>query len=652
MMKHLSLPVLALAGAALLSSCSGGEKKTTASESTTVTAKPREIPLEDFFKNPEKSRYRLSPDGKMISFLAPWHNRQNIYVMAVGSADSAKRITSFEDRDPSFVMWTAPNRIVFGKDFGGDENFHVFTINGDGSGMKDLTDFPKVRAELVDDLRDDDDHILISMNKRNPEEFDVYKANLATGKMDMIAQNPGSAEGWMIDHAGHVRGCTQSDGVNVSMLYRDGAEGPFRKLFTTSFKEQVGFQGFSADNKMLYVTSNRGRDKSAAFEFDPATAKEGKLIYENPDVDVSGLSFSEVDKKVIAVQYEDDKARTKWLTDDFVKFDQEVKAAIGSEDYVIASSDKAERHFIVQSYGDRTGGTIYAFDRTTGKAEKLADRMPWLKTEELAVMKPIEYKSRDGMTIHGYLTLPNGMEAKNLPVVVNPHGGPWARDGWGFNSEGQFLANRGYAVLQMNFRGSTGYGRKFWEASFKQWGRTMQNDITDGVEWLKKEGIADPKRIAIYGGSYGGYATLAGVTFTPDLYACGVDYVGVSNMFTFMKTIPPYWKPFMAMMYEMAGDPKKDSVMLAEVSPALHVDKIKVPLFVAQGKNDPRVNINESDQIVNNLKKRGVTVEYMVKDNEGHGFHNEENRFDFYRAMEKFLGQHIGNGKPEPVAKN
>ena len=269
-------------------------------------------------------------------------------------------------------------------------------------------------------------------------------------------------------------------------------------------------------------------------------------------------------------------------------------------------------------------------------------------------MKPIEYKSRDGLTIHGYLTLPKGVEPKNLPVIMNVHGGPWARDEWGFNPEVQFLANRGYAVLQVNFRGSTGYGRKFWEASFKQWGKTMQNDVTDGAEWLKSQGIADPKRIGIYGGSYGGYATLAGVTFTPDLYAAAVDYVGVSNMFTFMKTIPPYWDSFRGMMYEMVGNPdnRQDSLELAAVSPALHVDQIKTPLFVAQGKNDPRVNIDESNQVVNNLKKRGVTVEYMVKDNEGHGFHNEENRYDFYRAMEKFFGEHLGDKKGKEAPAN
>jgi dipeptidyl aminopeptidase/acylaminoacyl peptidase len=300
---------------------------------------------------------------------------------------------------------------------------------------------------------------------------------------------------------------------------------------------------------------------------------------------------------------------------------------------------------------DRSLGASYLFDVAKDELIKIADRAPWLKSENLCEMKPITYTTTDGLKINGYLTIPKGVEPKNLPVIINPHGGPWARDEWGWNPEVQFLANRGYAVLQINFRGSTGYGRKFWEASFKQWGKTMQQDITDGVNWLVQEGIADLKRVGIYGGSYGGYASLAGVAFTPNLYACAVDYVGVSNLFTFMNTVPPYWKPFMQMMYEMVGDPQKDSLLLREASPIFSVDKIKSPLFIAQGANDPRVNKAESDQIVEALKKRGVKVAYMVKDNEGHGFQNEENQFDFYSAMELFLAKHLGGRVGKPVTE-
>jgi dipeptidyl aminopeptidase/acylaminoacyl peptidase len=261
----------------------------------------------------------------------------------------------------------------------------------------------------------------------------------------------------------------------------------------------------------------------------------------------------------------------------------------------------------------------------------------------MAEVKPIVYKTRDGLTIQGYLTLPTGRLAQNLPVVVKPHGGPWARDGWVFDPEAQFFASRGYAVLQMNFRGSTGYGRKFWEASFKQWGRKMQDDVTDGVRWLIRRGIADPKRIAIYGGSYGGYATLAGVAFTPELYACGIDYVGVANIFSFLETIPPYWRPQLEVWHEMVGDPVKDKELLRQISPVFHVDRIQAPLLIVQGANDPRVNRNESDQMVAALRERGVPVQYIVKDNEGHGFLNEENRFEFYSAMEQFLGRYLAS---------
>jgi dipeptidyl aminopeptidase/acylaminoacyl peptidase len=308
---------------------------------------------------------------------------------------------------------------------------------------------------------------------------------------------------------------------------------------------------------------------------------------------------------------------------------------------VIQNENLAEDTFIVAAYCDRTPGSRYVYSAGSDTLAKLGEINPRIEPGRMAPMKAVTYTTRDGLKVNGYLTLPVGREPRNLPVIVNPHGGPWTRDSWGFDPEVQFLANRGFAVFQMNYRGSSGYGRAFWEKGFKQWGRTMQDDITDGVKWLIREGIADPKRVGIYGGSYGGYATLAGVTLTPDLYAAAVDYVGVANLFTFMNTIPPYWKPYLKMMHEKVGDPEKDKELLRAASPVFHADRIKTPLFIAQGANDPRVNKNESDQMVEALRKRGVEVQYMVKANEGHGFHNEENQFDFYGAMEAFFKKHL-----------
>ena len=602
-------------------------------------AQAKQVPMRDFFKNPQETGHQISPDGKYLSWLAPHERRLNVFVKPLAGGE-AQRVTGETARDIGGYFWKG-DRILYVKDFGGDENFHVVSVNLKGEDLKDLTPGEKVRAQIVDGLINDDKHIIVSHNKRDAKVFDVFRTDVATAEEKLIAQNPGNITSWMTDHDGKLRVAGTTDGVNTTMLYRDKEEDAFKPIVTTNFKETVAPIIFTFDNKRLIVGSNRGRDKTAIFEFDPGTAKEGKLIAENKEVDMDNVSFSRKRKVLTAATYTTWKGQRKFLDKESEAMFKKVEAKLPGYEIAFTSGNKAEDKYIVATFNDKSRGKRYLFDKKTGKLDFIADITPWLPEGELADMKPVSYTSRDGLTINGYLTLPKGIAAKNLPVVVNPHGGPWARDRWGFNPEVQFLANRGYAVFQMNFRGSVGYGRKFWEASFKQWGKTMQDDVTDGVQWLIKQGIADPKRIAIYGASYGGYTTLAGVTFTPDLYAAAVDYVGVSNLFTFMGTIPPYWKPYLAMLHEMVGDPEKDKELLAAASPVMHTDKIKTPLFVAQGAKDPRVNKAESDQMVEALKKRGVEVEYMVKDNEGHGFRNEENRFEFYEAMEKFLAKHI-----------
>lgn len=602
---------------------------------------PKQIPLRDFFKNPEQTAHALSPDGQYLAWLAPWQSRRNIHVRPLaGGATTC--VTAETARDISSFGWKGSNRLIYGKDFGGDENSHIVSVDRKGEGLKDLTPGEKVKANMVDQLIDDDDHIIVSHNRRDAKVFDVFRINVNTGEEKLIAQNPGNITGWRTDHDGKLRVAITTDGVNTSLLYRDKEDENFKPVVTTNFKDAVSPLFFTFDNRKLYVASNRGRDKSAIYVFDPATAKEGELLVEHPDVDVSGLNYSRKRKVLTNANWVTWKTERKFFDKESEEMWRDVQSKLPGYEIAFTSTNRAEDKFIVAAFSDKTRGKRYLYDKTAKKLDLLADVSPWLPESELADMKPIQYKSRDGLTIYGYLTLPKGVPAKNLPVVINPHGGPWFRDAWGFNPEVQFLVNRGYAVLQMNFRGSTGYGRQFWAASFKQWGRKMQDDVTDGVQWLIKEGIADPKRIAIYGGSYGGYTTLAGLAFTPDLYAAGVDYVGVSNLITFMKSVPPYWKPFLEMMAEMVGDMEKDEAMLKAASPVFSADKIKAPLLIAQGAKDPRVAKSESDKMVEAMKKRGVEVEYIVKDNEGHGFSNEENRFEFYEAMERFLKKHLG----------
>ncbi len=607
---------------------------------------PELIPLRDFFRNPVESGHSLSPNGEYIGFLKPWNSRMNIFVQKIGEED-ATRVTSVTERDIPGFFWATDDRIVYSLDKGGDENYHVFAINRDGSNELDLTPFEETRASVIDDLRDDPEHMLIRHNERDKRTFDVFRVNVNTGESERLVKNPGNLVSFLTDHDGKLRIATTTDGVNTSVLYRETEDDEFRTILTTNFRESLSPLFFTYDNKNLYASSNIGRDKEAIVLFDPREGKELEVIYEHPQVDVSALLRSDKRKIITGVAFTAAKRGYHFFDDKRREMQDFLKQQLPDQEIALVSYNLDENKYLVRANSDRSRGAYYFYDLEKEELTHLADISPWLEPKELAPMRPIVFQSRDGLLIYGYLTLPVGVEPQDLPTVILPHGGPWARDTWGFRPDVQFLANRGYAVLQINFRGSTGFGRKFWEMSFKEWGQTMQNDVTDGVEWLIDQGISDPDRIGIFGASYGGYVVLAGLAFTPDLYACGVDYVGVSSLFTILETIPPYWEPMREMMYEMMGDPEKDQDMMRAVSPVFHADKIKSPLMIAQGANDPRVKISESDQIVAALKERGIEVPYMVKDNEGHGFRNEENRFEVYRAMEQFFGEHL-KGRVEP----
>lgn len=563
----------------------------------------------------------------------------NLFVLDRQTGEE-RQLTAETERDIASYEWVSDRLLLYSRDAGGDENYRLALVDAEGRGQPRWITPEGARAGIIDPRPEVPTEALVATNERRAELFDVYRLVLPSGTRELVAENPGGVIQWLADHEGRVRAAVAVRGTDISLLFREQETEPFRTVLTVDFRTRVEPLFFTFENRYLYALSNRGRDKMALVVLDPVTGEE-EVIAEHPEVDIAGAAYSRRRRKLTYASLITWKREYIFLDRQAEEIYQRLSQALGEYEIVVVSHDLEERLFVIRTYSDRSLGAYWLYDAQTDELQKLADLSPWLREEWMAPMQPIQYRSRDGLTIHGYLTLPVGVEPRGLPVVVHPHGGPWVRDVWGYNPVVQFLANRGYAVFQMNFRGSTGYGRAFWEASFKQWGRAMQDDITDGVRWLIEQGIADPRRIAIYGGSYGGYAVLAGLAFTPELYACGIDIVGVSNLLTFMQTIPPYWEPMRQMLYAMVGDPEKEADYLREVSPVFHADKIRAPLLVAQGARDPRVNINESNQIVEALRRRGIPVEYIVKDDEGHGFRNEEHRLELYEAMERFLERHL-----------
>jgi len=598
------------------------------------------IALEDFFRKPERAGVQISPDGKHLSFLAPHDRRLNLWVRDLETGEE-RRLTNETGRDLAGYLWVDDEHLVYVRDEGGDENYRLYSVRFDGENARDLTPFEDVQCDLVDDLEDVPGQFLFQMNKRDSEKFDVYRMDVRDGSMTLAAENPGTVSSWITDNAGKLRLGLATDGVTRSLLYRETEEAEWSTIASYSFRETVSPLQFTFDDAGLYVASNLGRDRTAIYEFDLERGVPTRLLFEHDEVDVGVVLSSRRRKCLTGVTFETDRVGFHFFDEERARIQTRLDEALPGFDNRVISSSRDETRYIISSRSDRSRGRYYLYDTSTDSLDFLFSLSPWLDDVELAPMVPIVYEARDGSRIHGYLTKPLSADSETPPLIVNPHGGPWHRDSWGFNPEVQFLASRGYAVLQMNFRGSTGYGRRFWESSFGEWGGAMQDDVSDGVRWAIENKMADPERVAIYGASYGGYASLAGLVKTPELYRCGVSYVGVSNLFTFLDAFPPYWKQYLEMVYEMVGHPEEDADRLRATSPFFHAEKIVAPLFVAQGANDPRVKQAESDQIVEALRERGVEVKYLVKENEGHGFHNEENQFEFYRELDSFLSNHL-----------
>ena len=613
-----------------------------------------------FSGDPEVLGAQLSPDGASLTFVKPYAAEPggdavlNVWVKGVDEPFEAARPLTAADRPVLTSFWSEDSRyVLYVQDTGGDENFHVWAVDpteatGDGvPEARDLTPADGVRAQIVDVPTSDPGHILVGLNDRDPAWHDVYRVALATGERELLIENTDRVSGWETDLDGEVRLAyrTAESGATEILAVDDGVVGDV--VYACGVVESCAVVRFHADGERVYLVTNAGgRDLTELVLLDPAAGEE-TLVERDPEgeVDFGGAVFDDVTERLALTYYDGARLRLypkdeAWAADlaylDGRLPDGEVLPAGGSRD---------ERTWLVSVSSDVDPGSRYLFDRDTREVAFLYRSRPDLPAEHLAEMRPVTYEARDGLQIPAYLTLPRGVEARGLPTVLLVHGGPWSRDSWGYNSTAQFLANRGYAVLQPNFRGSTGYGKAFLNAGNREWGTgAMQHDLTDGARWLIEEGIADPERVAIMGTSYGGFATLAGLAFTPDLFAAGVDVVGPSNLISLLASIPPYWASVVQMFHERMGDPTTEEgrAQLMAQSPLNSADAITAPLLIIQGANDPRVKQAESDQIVAALHGRGYPVRYLVAEDEGHGFYGELNRLAQTVATEAFLAEHLG----------
>lgn len=607
--------------------------------------------VEDYFKTPEAYSFQLSPDGKFISYLKRRETgERDLYLKETATQKETLLIKQDEDVIRGF-FWANNNRILYMQDKGGDENHHVYGVDVTGENKSELTPFEGVKVNIIESLKEDEDHVIVQMNKDNPQQEEPYRLNINTGevtKLYTVKAGDPPVSSYDFDRKGNLRAINRIvDGINMELLYK--IDGEFKRVKLTEFGDTFGIISFNPATENpddAYVISNLDGDKIEIQLYDLKANKKLKTLFSNDTFDVSGVSLSRKrNYEIDYFSYTGEKTVVKPVSETYKKIYSRLKKEFGEKQFFTIGKTDDESQYMIAVTSDKIVGEYYIYDVKNDTVTLLYKLLPHLKAEDMATMKPIKFQSHDGLTLYGYITLPaDYKKGQKLPLIVNPHGGPQGiRDYWGFNPEAQLFASRGYATLHVNFRVSGGYGKEFLKAGFGQIGRKAMDDVEDGVDYAIAQGWVDKDRVAIYGGSHGGYAVLRGMTKTPEKYACGVDYVGVSNLHTFMGTIPPYWEKYRELLYKIWYNPEipEEKAIMDEISPALHVDKITKPLFVVQGANDPRVNIDEADQIVESLRSKGVEVPYMVKYDEGHGFAKEENRLDFYKAMMGFFAQHL-----------
>jgi dipeptidyl aminopeptidase/acylaminoacyl peptidase len=612
------------------------------------------IPRDLLLGNPERTAARISPDGKQLSWLAPDPKGVlQVWVKNVGAEDKDALAVTHDPRRPvRRYEWAEDStHVLYWQDAAGDENFHLFAVDLLTSNIRDLTPFEGVRASTWETRGKCPDTVLVSLNLRDRKSFDIYKVSLKTGALELDTQNPGDVTSWVIDATCFVRGASASlpDG-GTELRVRDGVKAPWRQLLRVGLEESVALLGFALDGKSAFVTTSLETDTDRLVEKNLKTGSE-RVLSTNPKSDVRDVLLHPAKFTAQAVEYEVN-GRPEWTTLEYnVRSDFEALKALGGF-FALVSRDRADNLWVVTVVSDAAPRKFVLWDRTAKKVTPLFSTQPKLEGQPLLPLEPVVIKSRDGLDLQAFMMRPPNA-SKTTAMVLKVHGGPWSHDEWGFDPSMQLLANRGYAVLKINYRGSTGYGKHFLNAGNKQWGLKMHDDLIDAVKWAVDQGYADSKKVAIYGGSYGGYAALAGAAFTPDVFRCAVDIVGPSNLMTLLSTIPPYWAALKGTFDQRMGNPTdpKDLELLKRASPLSSADKIRIPLLIGQGANDPRVKQAESEQIVAALEKNGLAVTYVVYPDEGHGFARPENNTDFMARTEAFLADNLG-GKAEPLPKD
>ncbi|AOS64554.1 S9 family peptidase [Actinoalloteichus hymeniacidonis] len=622
-------------------------------------ALPDLISAEELLGAPERRNASISPDGSRLAFVAPWRNRMNVWVQDLDDEAQARCVTADETRSVFNYEWDVdPRWLLYYQDSGGDENYHLFRVDLDDPTALpvDLTPFPGAMG-IADRVRPKEPgKLFLQLNNRNPAELDVAELDIATGEITTLAQNPGHVLSWLVTPDRELIARTTHTGREIVLSRWDRATGELHRIIEldgVDYPLGVHPMEISADGTGIWLASYRESDLARLVRIDIRTGEETP-VDSHPTLSLDGerragyelpspLIRSRATDELIGVRYLGDRQDIHALDPDFAEVLAKLEA-LSDGHLGEVSSDLSGQRWVVDFVHDREPATWF-YDHTTGEGRRLFRRFPTLDPERLAPMRSVTIPARDGLALPSYLTLPIGVEPEGLPLVLLPHGGPWARDSWHFDTTAQFLANRGYAVLQVNFRGSVGYGKAHTVAAIGEFAGAMHHDLVDGVEWAVAQGYADPQRLAIFGGSYGGYSALVGVTFTPDLFAAAIDYVGISNLATFMETVSPLARRHIANnWFRYVGDPDvpEERADMVARSPISRVDEIRTPLMVVQGANDVRVVQAESDNIVEALRGRGVEVEYMVKDDEGHGFANPENNIDLYRSVERFLARHLG----------